>query len=95
MCDSVKNTMCDETTSDDTLEQELDLRRSNSLANHYRRRMEKLEQIIEDDKPLMLALSQFKASLAAHAGAKNAWDNFVVILMLVDPAAKHYIDKLK
>ncbi len=82
-------------TSDDALEHELDRRRSNALANHYRRRMEKLELAMEDNRPLLLALHKLKASLAAHAGAKNAWDNFVVILILVDPEAKHYIDKLK
>lgn len=82
-------------TSDDALEAYLDDKRAHALYTHHVARIQKLEWQVDQAKQLQHALAQLKVALATHSCAQEAWDNFVVILMLVDPNAKQYIDKLK
>lgn len=81
-------------TSDDDSELPYDLRRAQTLVRYYQRRLEKLENKYDSIREHFDALIKLKASLTNHPAAQNAWDNFVVILRLVDPDAKNYIDKL-
>jgi hypothetical protein len=88
------NKPIDSMTSGDDSEHVWDTRRAQTLLRYYERRIERLEDKLDSQHELMKAVIQLRESLANHAGAKNAWDNFTVILRLVDPQSKHYLDKL-
>lgn len=70
-------------------------RRAQTLLRYCQRRLDRLEDLLDQQDVRLAALDKLQASLKNHPAAQNAWDNFAVILRLVDPDSIHYIDKLK
>jgi hypothetical protein len=84
-----------DTTSDDAIENEMDCTRVRTLLRLCLSRLDKLEIANTANKQRLNAVEQLAALLANNTCAMNAWEDFVMIVTLIDPDAKQYINKIR
>lgn len=85
----------DPVTSDDAIDPEMDCKRVKTLLRHCLTRLDKLELVHTNNQQRINAFEQLAALLDTNTSAMNAWEEFVMMITLIDPTAKQYIDKLK